>query len=109
LPGAVRLRMEFGLTKAEARLALRLAEGASLASAAEAFNVKMTTVRSQLQQVFAKTGASRQTELVAMLLSHGYGFRRPPKSPDRSPPAEAEVAGSMAAECSDAMGTPDRG
>ena len=68
-----RLRAEFGLTKAEARLALRLAGGASLASAAEAFDVKLTTIRSQLQQVFAKSGTSRQAELVALLLSRGYG------------------------------------
>jgi DNA-binding CsgD family transcriptional regulator len=71
LPDMARLRAEFGLTKAEARLALRLAEGASLARAAEAFDVKLTTIRSQLQQVFAKTGTSRQAELVALLLSHG--------------------------------------
>jgi DNA-binding CsgD family transcriptional regulator len=77
LPGVVRLRTEFGLTKAEARLALWLAEGSSLASAAQAFNVKLTTLRSQLQQVFAKTDTSRQTELVAMLLSRGYGTRPP--------------------------------
>ena len=37
LPEAARLRAEFGLTKAEARLALRLAEGSTLASAAQAF------------------------------------------------------------------------
>jgi DNA-binding CsgD family transcriptional regulator len=73
LPEVTRLRAEFGLTKAEARLALRLAEGASLTSAAEAFDVKLTTIRSQLQQVFAKTGTSRQAELVALLLSRGYG------------------------------------
>ena len=93
LPGVVRLRAEFGLTKAEARLALRLAEGASLASAAQAFNVKLTTIRSQLQQVFAKTGTSRQTELVAMLLSCGYGSRGPlwgPMKRDRHGAALAE-------------------
>jgi DNA-binding CsgD family transcriptional regulator len=73
LPETARLRAEFGLTKAEVRLALRLAEGSSLASAAQAFDVKLTTIRSQLQQVFAKTGTSRQSELVAMLLSRGNG------------------------------------
>ena len=93
LPALARLRAEFGLTKAEARLALRLAEGASLASAAHAFNVKLTTIRSQLQQVFAKTGTSRQTELVAMLLSCGYGSRGPlwgPMKRDRHGAALAE-------------------
>ena len=77
LPEVARLRVAFGLTKAEARLALCLAEGSSLASAAQAFNVKLTTIRSQLQQVFAKTGTCRQTELVAMILSRGYGTRGP--------------------------------
>jgi DNA-binding CsgD family transcriptional regulator len=81
LPEVARLRVEFGLTKAEARLALRLAEGSSLASAAQAFNVKLTTIRSQLQQVFAKTGTCRQTELMALILSRGYGNRGPLANP----------------------------
>jgi DNA-binding CsgD family transcriptional regulator len=68
----IRLRSAFGLSKAEARLALYLAAGASLPSMAEAFDVKLTTIRSQLQQVFSKTGTSRQAELVAFLLSRGY-------------------------------------
>jgi DNA-binding CsgD family transcriptional regulator len=94
MTGMVRLRAEFRLTKAEARLALRLAEGSSLASAAEDFNVKLTTIRSQLQQVFAKTGTSRQPELVALLLSRGYGTRGPlwnPPSRGRQAAALAKV------------------
>lgn len=93
LPVAARLRTEFGLTKAEARLALHLAEGASLASAAQVFNVKLTTIRSQLQQVFAKTGTSRQTELVAMLLSCGYGPLTHHWNPHRYAEARLAVAG----------------
>jgi DNA-binding CsgD family transcriptional regulator len=93
LPEAVRLRAEFGLTKAEARLALCLAKGWSLATAAEAFDVKLTTIRSQLQQVFSKTGTSRQAEFVAMLLSRGYGSRRPLGVPTEFAQAEVAVAG----------------
>jgi DNA-binding CsgD family transcriptional regulator len=93
VPETARLRAEFGLTKAEARLALRLAEGSSLASAAQAFDVKLTTIRSQLQQVFAKTGTSRQSELVAMLLSHGYGSPKLPWRPTVSMPPEVAPAG----------------
>jgi DNA-binding CsgD family transcriptional regulator len=92
-PEVARLRAEFGLTKAEARLALRLAEGSSLASAARAFNVKLTTVRSQLQQVFVKTGTSRQTELVALLLNREHGTRGPGWSlvnRERQAPARTE-------------------
>ena len=47
-----------------------------------AFGVKMTTIRSQLQQVFGETGTSRQAELVARLLSRGYvDTRRTPIEP----------------------------
>jgi len=93
LPEAVRLRAEFGLTKAEARLALCLARGWSLATAAEAFDVKLTTIRSQLQQVFSKTDTSRQAEFVAMLLSRGYGSQRPVGAPTELTQAELAVAG----------------
>lgn len=72
MASTVQLRAAFGLSKAEARLALYLAAGASLPSMAQAFDVKLTTIRSQLQQVFSKTGTSRQAELVAFLLSRGY-------------------------------------
>ena len=72
MASTVQLRTAFGLSKAEARLALYLAAGTSLPSMAEAFDVKLTTIRSQLQQVFSKTGTSRQAELVALLLSRGY-------------------------------------
>jgi len=93
LPAAARLRAEFKLTKAEARLALCLARGWSLATAAEAFDVKLTTIRSQLQQVFSKTGTSRQAEFVAMLLSRGYGSQRPFGDPTKVTQAELAVAG----------------
>lgn len=92
LPEVARLRAEFGLTKAEARLALRLAQGSSLASAAQTFDVKLTTIRSQLQQVFAKTGTSRQAELVALLLSRGLGLHNP-RSGQLASPADELVAG----------------
>ena len=93
LPDAIRLRAEFGLTRAEARLALCLARGWSLATAAEAFDVKVTTIRSQLQQVFSKTGTSRQAECVAMLLSRGYGSQRPSGLTAEVSQAKAAVAG----------------
>lgn len=58
-----------GLTSAEARLALMLAEGASLGEASEAMSVSILTVRSQLKSIFVKTGVKRQAELVALLLT----------------------------------------
>jgi DNA-binding CsgD family transcriptional regulator len=96
-PGLIRLRAEFGLTKAEARLASYLADGASLASMAQAFDVKLTTIRSQLQQVFAKTGTSRQAELVALLLSQGYvSENRGPVEPAQEPAGQRSSYGIQA-------------
>lgn len=58
-----------GITRAEARLASMLADGISLEEAAVALLVSIQTVRSQLKSVFAKTGVTRQAELVALLLT----------------------------------------
>lgn len=58
----------YGLTPAEARLAVLLVNGASIADAAEQMHVTRNTVRNHLKQVFAKTGAKRQAELMRQLL-----------------------------------------
>ena len=57
------------LTRAEARLAALLAKGSSLEEAAATLSVSIGTVRSHLKAIFAKTGTSRQAELVALLLA----------------------------------------
>jgi DNA-binding CsgD family transcriptional regulator/PAS domain-containing protein len=57
----------YGLTPAEARLAAELVGGASLAEAAAKAGIAYQTARTQLKAVFAKTGAHRQAELVALL------------------------------------------
>lgn len=57
------------LTPAETRLAERLAAGVPLGEAADLLGVSINTVRSQLQQIFQKTGVSRQAALVRLLLS----------------------------------------
>lgn len=57
----------FGLTSAEARLALALASGATLKEASVQFGVSILTVRAQLRMVFSKTRTSRQAELVRLL------------------------------------------
>lgn len=59
----------FGLTDSEARLASALARGDSLGEAAEAMGVTVSTARTYLKQVFAKTGASRQADLIRMILT----------------------------------------
>lgn len=61
------LRESFGLTTAEARLAVLLAHGLTLAEAAERVGVSIHTVRNQLRAVFDKLGLNRQSELVRAL------------------------------------------
>lgn len=58
----------FDLTPAEAALASELAKGLTLDDAAAALDISRNTARSQLQAVFRKTGVSRQSELVLLLL-----------------------------------------
>jgi DNA-binding CsgD family transcriptional regulator len=70
LPEAL-LRSAFGLTAAEARLAARLGAGERLEDAAGALGITKNTARVQLRAVFAKTGTSRQPELVALLARLG--------------------------------------
>ena len=64
---ADRLRHVFGLTRAEARLAARLAVGDDLASAAEHLGASQGTLRGYLKAIFRKTGVKRQSELVGLL------------------------------------------
>jgi DNA-binding CsgD family transcriptional regulator len=59
----------FGLTQAEARLAAKIALGATPADCARELEVKISTIRSQLNAVYRKTGASGQTHLVRLILS----------------------------------------
>ena len=64
----LKLRHEFGLTRAEARLTAQLATGLSLKLAAERLHVSINTARSHLAHVYDKTGTCRQTELLALIL-----------------------------------------
>ena len=58
----------FELTPAEANLAMLLARGLSLAEVSNAQNISQHTARAQLKSIFAKTGVSRQAELVRLVL-----------------------------------------
>ncbi len=65
---AERLRDLFGLSRAESRVALALFEGASPREAAEQLDVSFYTVRAHIAQIFDKTGVSRQSEMVRLML-----------------------------------------
>ncbi|WP_372758784.1 helix-turn-helix transcriptional regulator [Litorivivens sp.] len=58
----------FGFTPTEAQLSLLLAEGLSLDEASQALGISRNTARTHLRSVFNKTGVSRQTLLVRLIL-----------------------------------------
>lgn len=58
----------YGLTNAEVNLSKRLAEGANLDQAAADLGIARNTARAQLRSIFAKTGVSRQSMLVSLIL-----------------------------------------
>jgi DNA-binding CsgD family transcriptional regulator len=63
------LRKLFGLTRMEAALAMLLTEGLTLDEAAERMDVRRNTARTHLRSIFCKTGVTRQTMLVRLLLN----------------------------------------
>jgi len=68
-PSQELVRRLFGLTRMEAQLALLLADGLTLDEAAEKMNVRRNTARTHLRSIFCKTGVTRQTMLVRLLLN----------------------------------------
>jgi DNA-binding CsgD family transcriptional regulator len=68
-PSQELVRRLFGLTRMEAQLALLLAEGYTLDEAAEKMNVRRNTARTHLRSIFCKTGVTRQTMLVRLMLN----------------------------------------
>jgi len=66
-PDAGLLRIAFGLTAAEARLAATLATGMGLKEAAAFRGINRETARSQLKSIFAKTGTRRQADLIGLM------------------------------------------
>lgn len=71
------LRELYGLTAAEARVAVLGTSGKSVEEIAEALRVSRNTVKTHLKGVFSKTNMKRQTELVRLLLT-GISRASPP-------------------------------
>ena len=59
----------FGLTRAEAEVALRVLRGDGLRPISDELTLSIATVKTHLQRVFTKTGTHRQAELVRLLLT----------------------------------------
>jgi DNA-binding CsgD family transcriptional regulator len=68
-PGAIAARLidRFGLTPAEAAVALEVAKGDGRAAAAARLGIRDNTVRTHLSAIFLKLGINRQAQLVRLL------------------------------------------
>lgn len=67
LPEIRQLRSHFGLTHAQAKLAIEIAKGDGLKASAKRLGIAITTGRSHLRRVFEKTETRRQAELVRLI------------------------------------------
>lgn len=63
------LRNLFAMTAAEAEVACSLTSGLSLDETAQSLNISRNTARTHLRSIFSKSGISRQTELMRLMLS----------------------------------------
>lgn len=63
------LRELFGLTPAEAKLSVLLANGLTIEAISDELGISQHTTRAHLRSIFSKTHVSRQSELVRMILS----------------------------------------
>lgn len=68
-PSVEMVQRLFHFTPAEARLALLLTDGLSLDEVAETLGISKNTARAHLRAIFSKTGVTRQTTLVRLLLN----------------------------------------
>jgi len=71
----------YSLTPSEARLALLLTTGRSVEESASQLGIALSTARSVLKAIFAKTGTRRQADLVRMLLIGPGALRPDPPGP----------------------------
>lgn len=74
------VRQLFDLTPAEASIARRLASGLSLEEVAISLDISRNTARAHLRSIFSKSGITRQTELVRLMLNSAavLGFKPAP-------------------------------
>jgi DNA-binding CsgD family transcriptional regulator len=67
-------RRLLGLTRVETRLAMYLTDGYSLDETADLMNIRRNTARTHLRSIFSKTGVTRQTMLVRLMLKSVFAL-----------------------------------
>ncbi len=68
-PPTTLVRKVFGMTPAEAEVAVRLTNGDGIKPISEELHLSTATIKTHLQHVFDKTRTHRQTELIRLLLA----------------------------------------
>lgn len=68
-PRSDALRVLFGLTPAELRIAEAISSGLTVREIAERYGLAHATVRTHLRSIYAKTGTRRQPELVRVVMA----------------------------------------
>jgi DNA-binding CsgD family transcriptional regulator len=69
------LQQVYGLTRAEAEVAVKVERGEGLQAVAETLGIALCTARTHLQHIFEKTGTRRQAELVRLIGESCAGLR----------------------------------
>jgi len=64
------LRRHFGLTKAEVSLILEFERGGTLSEIADRIGVSRSTIQTHLKAIFAKTGTTKQRDVVTLVTRH---------------------------------------
>lgn len=72
VPELEALRLLFGLTRSEAKVARLLALGRRTEEVASELSVSAATVAFHLRNLFQKTGVTRQSDLIALILAVGW-------------------------------------
>lgn len=93
VPSQKHLQELFDLTAAEAKLAQLIACGDSVEEVAQRLCIKMTTARTQLAAVFAKTETRRQAKLVAVLSRIAHLEERAQRTANVVPVGAVQEAG----------------
>lgn len=75
------VRQILDLTPAEAAVARRLTEGLSLDDAASSLAISRNTARAHLRSIFSKSGITRQTELVRLIMNSAAMLGDRPHTP----------------------------
>jgi DNA-binding CsgD family transcriptional regulator len=69
LPSAARLVAVFGLTQAQAKVALEFSSGGTYEQVARRLHISVETVRAHIKEIYPKTRVNRQSDLVRLVLS----------------------------------------